>query len=75
MTWRGKLIKGSGRLTLIKTILVYTVISFHLPPWFQKAMSKIFMAFLWMGTEVAQGREMPDGLGESTMSPTPGWIR
>jgi hypothetical protein len=49
----------SGWLTLIKmtlaAILVYMAITFNMLPWFRKAISKIFTAFLWTGTEVAQG--------------------
>jgi hypothetical protein len=59
LAWRGKLMHRNGRLALIKSTLaaipVYTVISYHLTPWFQKAMTKIFTAFLWIGTEVAHG--------------------
>jgi uncharacterized protein involved in cysteine biosynthesis len=57
--WRGRLMHWSGCLAMIKSTLaaisVYTVISYHLPPWFQKVMTKIFTTFLWTCTEVAHG--------------------
>jgi hypothetical protein len=58
-SWKGKLMHQSGRLALIKSTLaaipIYTAMSHELPAWLLKAFKKIFKAFLWTGTEVANG--------------------
>jgi hypothetical protein len=49
----------SGRLALIKSTLsaipIHTCFVLDMPPWFVKALYKIFKAFLWSGTDVVQG--------------------
>jgi hypothetical protein len=49
----------SGRLALIKSTLsaipIHTCLVLDMPPWFVKALNKIFKAFLWSGTDVVQG--------------------
>jgi hypothetical protein len=49
----------SDRLVLVKTTLsvmpIYMTISISLPPWLQKALVKIFKAFLWFGMDVMYG--------------------
>jgi hypothetical protein len=49
-TWKGRLMRHSGRLILIKSTLqvipIYVSISLELPPWVIKALEKIFIAFL-----------------------------
>jgi hypothetical protein len=58
-TWKGRLLRHNGRLTLIKTTLQaipnYVSISLQLPPWVAKALEKIFKVFLWTGSEVDEG--------------------
>jgi hypothetical protein len=58
LVWKGRLLRRSGRLTLIKLTLsaipVYTSICLSLPPWLHKALQRIMTAFLWMGTIVLQ---------------------
>jgi hypothetical protein len=58
-TWRGRLLRRSGRLMLIKTTLsvvpIHTSISLDLPPWLLRAMRKLMTTFLWTGTDVVQG--------------------
>jgi hypothetical protein len=58
-TWKGRLLHKSGWLTLVRSTLsamsIYTTISLHLLPWLQKALVKVFKAFLWTGTYVVHG--------------------
>jgi hypothetical protein len=58
-TWKGQLMRRSGRLILIKTTLqaipIYVSISLQLPSWVHKALQKIFKAFLWTGTDMISG--------------------
>jgi hypothetical protein len=55
-TWKDRLMRCSGRLTLIKTtfqaIPIYVSISIHLRPWVHKALQKIFK---WTGTDAVSG--------------------
>jgi hypothetical protein len=57
-TWKEKLLRRSGRLTLIKKTLtakpIYMMISIKVPAWVRKAMDKIMKAFLWTGSDVVQ---------------------
>jgi hypothetical protein len=59
--WRDNLMNKSGRLVLIKSTLsaipIHTCLILDMPPWFVKALNKIFKAFLWLGTNVVQGRK------------------
>jgi hypothetical protein len=59
LTWKGKLPKRLGRLTLIKTILtacpIYTLINVKVSAWVRKAMEKIMKAFLWMSSDTIHG--------------------
>jgi hypothetical protein len=61
--WKGQVMHHSGWLTVTKMMLaatpVYTAISFQLPPWLLKAMTKIFKSFLWTGTEIVNGGKCP----------------
>jgi hypothetical protein len=49
--WKGQIMNQSGRLALIKTMLMvmttYVTICIRLPPRMHKAMEKIMKAFLW----------------------------
>jgi hypothetical protein len=57
-TWKGKHLRCSGQLTLIKSMLIagpiYTMISIKVPAWVRKAMDKIMKAFLWVGSDIIQ---------------------
>jgi hypothetical protein len=57
-TWKGRLLRHSGRLTLIKTTLfagwIYMMISIKILAWVRKAMDKVMKAFLWTGSIVVQ---------------------
>jgi hypothetical protein len=56
--WKGRLLRRSRRLTLIKTTLstvpIYTSISLGLLPWLLREMRKFMTTFMWMGTNVVQ---------------------
>jgi hypothetical protein len=55
-TWKGKLLKRSDRLTMIKTTMstghIYTLISIKMTAWVHKAMEKVMKEFLWTGSDV-----------------------
>jgi hypothetical protein len=57
--WKGSLMNLSGRLALIMSMLsvipIYLSIAMEIPPWVQKALEKIFKAFLWAGSDVVHG--------------------
>jgi hypothetical protein len=57
--WRGSMMNKSGWLALIKSTLlaipIHTCLILDMPPWFTKALNKIFKAFLWSGTDVMHG--------------------
>jgi hypothetical protein len=56
--WKGRLLRRSRRLTLIKTTLstvpIYMSISLGLRPWLLREMRKLMTTFMWMGTNVVQ---------------------
>jgi hypothetical protein len=57
-TWRGRLLRCSGRLTLIKTTMaaipIYTCIAVGIPPWLLGTIRKLMTTFLWTGTDMVQ---------------------
>jgi hypothetical protein len=57
--WKGSLLNRASCLALIKSTLcaipVYLYIALEIPPWVQKALEKIFKAFLWAGSDVVPG--------------------
>jgi hypothetical protein len=56
LAWKRRLMHKSKWLSLIRSTLsampIYMDISLHLPPWLQKALVKIFKAFLWTDTDI-----------------------
>jgi hypothetical protein len=57
-TWNGRLLRHSGRLTLIKSTLfvgsIYMMISIKIPACVRKAMDKIMKVFLWTDSIIVQ---------------------
>jgi hypothetical protein len=58
-TWKGKLLNKTGRAVLIKSTLsalpTYHLTVFPLKKWVEKKIDKIRRAFLWTGSEQANG--------------------
>jgi hypothetical protein len=54
-TWKGNLLKRSGRLALISAIPIYVSIGMGLSAWVHSALIKLMKACLWLGLGVVQG--------------------
>jgi hypothetical protein len=78
LTWKGRLMHKSSRLTLINStlaaVLVHMAISLELPAWVRKAMVKIMRYFLLMVTySIERSKCAMDGAGCSGQRTLVAW--
>jgi hypothetical protein len=78
-TWNGRLLRHSGRLTLIKSTLfvgsIYMMISIKIPACVRKAMDKIMKVFLWTDSIIVQAGKCLVALAKGSATTMFRWFR